>query len=215
MLSHPSLVLALFAVVGLATAVSLILLGAIWTRIRALTLDETSRHVAALARRQESIEAVLRRLETARNSGGTEPASASNPVGVNLRVDRGETGGGRGPTLIAIPSLAENREPGAGSSDRATEAVVADLTLRFGPIWDRAEAGESVGAIAQASGLPIGEVDLILGLRRRIETSRSTLSSLSPPSTPSTVHPLPRIEAVPTTGRPYFDGKPDPASLSG
>jgi hypothetical protein len=45
------------------------------------------------------------------------------------------------------------------------------LSHRHGPIWDLADAGETPSAIAQATGQPIGRIELILALRRQAEVS--------------------------------------------
>jgi hypothetical protein len=66
--------------------------------------------------------------------------------------------GGR--PLITVPSLAAN-----GSSTAAIEAA-AELGRRFGPIWDLADSGQPPSEIARTTGQPIGQVELILGLRR-------------------------------------------------
>ncbi len=63
--------------------------------------------------------------------------------------------------LIAVPSLAA-----AGSEAVAHEAA-AILTRRYGPIWDLADSGQAVEAIAGATGQPVGQVELILALRRQ------------------------------------------------
>ena len=53
----------------------------------------------------------------------------------------------------------------AGADSLAREANSA-LARRFGPIWELADKGRSPGAIARETGQPIGQVELILGLRR-------------------------------------------------
>jgi hypothetical protein len=65
------------------------------------------------------------------------------------------------PTLITVPSMAA-----PGSETIAHDAAEA-LSRRYGPIWDLADAGEAPSAIAQATGQPIGQVELILALRRQ------------------------------------------------
>lgn len=64
------------------------------------------------------------------------------------------------PPLILVPSL-----EATGSPEAADEAV-AGLGRRFGAIWAMADAGEAPPAIARATGHPVGQVELILGLRR-------------------------------------------------
>jgi hypothetical protein len=57
--------------------------------------------------------------------------------------------------LIAVPDLT------ASSSSSPPD----ELARRFGSIWDLAEAGASPESIARDTGQPIGQVELILGLR--------------------------------------------------
>jgi hypothetical protein len=69
-----------------------------------------------------------------------------------------------GPTLIAIPSL-------SAISSEASAVAAAELGRRFGAIWALADAGQAPEAIARATGQPIGQVELILGLRRQLLSS--------------------------------------------
>ena len=61
------------------------------------------------------------------------------------------------PPLIAVPDLA----PPAPSE----VAIPEELVRRFGAIWEMADGGASPSEIARNVGLPIGQVELILGLR--------------------------------------------------
>jgi len=71
------------------------------------------------------------------------------------------------PALIAVPSLA------GSPTDR--EASVSGLTERYAAIWTLAESGGSPEVIARATGQPIGQINLILGLRRQIDGTRTTI----------------------------------------
>lgn len=62
--------------------------------------------------------------------------------------------------LIAVPSLAT-----VGAEGRAREASDS-LARRFGAIWDLADSGHSPAEIARDQGQPIGQVELVLALRR-------------------------------------------------
>jgi hypothetical protein len=42
------------------------------------------------------------------------------------------------------------------------------LGRRFAAVWEMADSGATPEAIARETGHPIGQVELILGLRRRI-----------------------------------------------
>ena len=69
------------------------------------------------------------------------------------------------PTLISVPNLST---PSASSVSVEASAV---LGRRFSTIWELADAGTSAEAIARATGHPVGQVELILGLRRQISTT--------------------------------------------
>ena len=66
--------------------------------------------------------------------------------------------------LIAIPNLAST------GSDR--EATLSSLTQRYAAIWTLADTGASPDVIARATGQPVGQIELILGLRRQIDGAR-------------------------------------------
>jgi hypothetical protein len=69
--------------------------------------------------------------------------------------------------LIAVPSL-----PGA-HVDR--EATANGIKERYAAIWTLAETGAAPDVIARATGQPIGQIELILGLRRQIQGTRTTI----------------------------------------
>jgi hypothetical protein len=71
------------------------------------------------------------------------------------------------PSLIAVPDLAsvpDDRDPGS-----------SPLSQRYAAIWTLADQGASPEVIARATGQPIGQIELILGLRRHIDGSRTTI----------------------------------------
>jgi hypothetical protein len=175
----PSLLSAQFAVVCLALAGVLMALGAVWARLRALPLAETVRMVEDLARRQRDLEALLARVAdaeitekgsgadstTARDGRASGAESAPDPFSAPRsrpirRVDPAEPNAVTGPTLIAVPDMAADPAGPASAS--------AELGRKFGAIWAMADAGTPAESIAQATGQPIGQVELILGLRRRL-----------------------------------------------
>jgi hypothetical protein len=71
------------------------------------------------------------------------------------------------PTLIAVPSL------NAPTSERETS--IGGISQRYAAIWSLADSGASAEVIARATGQPIGQIELILGLRRQIEASRNEI----------------------------------------
>lgn len=92
------------------------------------------------------------------------PPSSPTPT-ATVRVDRAEKAG---PTLISVPNLAASAAPG---SETASE-----MDRRFGDVWGLADAGTPVATIASRTGYPIGQVELILGLRRRLPATSGAAS---------------------------------------
>jgi hypothetical protein len=93
-------------------------------------------------------------------------------TGIQQRRDPAASGvdGGERP-LIAVPNLA------AAANDR--DLVVNGLTQRYAAIWSLAASGSSAEVIARATGQPIGQIELILGLRRQIDGTRTTIPHAS------------------------------------
>jgi hypothetical protein len=149
-------------------------LGVLWRRVRALPVDEIARAIENLAERQRAVESLLTRLEqreAARAASAVAPPPGRGPSpapgassNAPRRADRGETNAARGPTLIAVPHLAAPAHAPEGSA-------AADLDRRFGAIWALADSGASADEIARSTGQPIGQVELILGLRRQLNAS--------------------------------------------
>ena len=161
----PTVSIALIASSILFPAAVAVALGVLWRRVRALPMDEISRGIENLAERQRAVESLLTRLEAreaSRAARTSAPASSrgSGPSPIApRRADRGETNAARGPTLIAVPHL-----PAPASEGSAA----AELGRRFGAIWALADSGASADEIARNTGQPIGQVELILGLRRQV-----------------------------------------------
>lgn len=65
------------------------------------------------------------------------------------------------PTLIEVPLLR------ADIATRGPAAAEAELTRRHAAVFEMADAGRSAPDIARLTGRPIGEIELILALRRR------------------------------------------------
>jgi hypothetical protein len=188
-----ALLAALFAILGTGLAVTSTACFLLWRRVRALTSVtvfrpsskreaqttvsvslsspeaekrpakaryEVARRLDDLAGRHVALEARLARIE----ASATEAAIviASQPAGskVGRRVDPGQPATFEGPTLISVPNLA--------SPPSANSEAAAGLDRRFGPIWAMADEGTSTEAIARETGYPIGQVELILGLRRQL-----------------------------------------------
>lgn len=168
--TSPSLMVIMVAIVGGVLVVVLALVGAIWMRLRALPVRELARQVEELGRRQRVLEdhwAQVGSDEARRAEGqpGLFPkgpgAISIRPASSTFRVDVPEGPADAGPTLIAIPNL-------AAPPQEETESAAAELGQRFGAIWDLADEGASPEAIARRTGQPVGQVELILALRRQL-----------------------------------------------
>jgi hypothetical protein len=70
-----------------------------------------------------------------------------------------------GPTLIAIPDLAE-------PSQAADPQVESDFSARHAEVWALAATGASSEEIARQTGQPIGQVELIVGLYRQVHSPK-------------------------------------------
>jgi hypothetical protein len=70
-------------------------------------------------------------------------------------------------SMIAVPDLA------ALPDER--DSASSPLSQRYAAIWALADQGASPEVIARATGQPIGQIELILGLRRHIDGSRTTI----------------------------------------
>jgi hypothetical protein len=118
----------------------------------------------ALTRRVDELSLRIRTVEARKLKATRDDSAHSRPIPTRSatirRADPGTPAIAATPRLIAVPSLAT-----VGSGTAATEAA-EELSRRFGSIWNLADAGEPADAIARATGHPIGQVELILGLRR-------------------------------------------------
>jgi len=73
------------------------------------------------------------------------------------------------PTLIAIPDL------GAGEVESEGRAGGGELGELHGEAWTLAAAGVAPEEIARQTGQPIGQIELIVGLYRRLHSSRGSI----------------------------------------
>ena len=153
-----ALILVLIAALVIVSAAA----GAMWWRSRALPMLRAAQLARELIERQRALEAILDRLEAAgKLRAGERPAHPAGPSTVPThRFDPAQPTAVPGPTLIAVPDLS--------APPVETSAAAAELARRFGPIWELAEQGESAEAIVRATGQPIGQVELVLGLRRQL-----------------------------------------------
>jgi hypothetical protein len=71
------------------------------------------------------------------------------------------------PALIAVPNL----ETAVANRDD----TISGLKERYAAIWALSDKGAVPEMIARATGQPIGQIELILGLRRQIDGARPTI----------------------------------------
>ncbi|WP_435018334.1 hypothetical protein TA3x_000299 [Tundrisphaera sp. TA3] len=145
----------LTATLGLGLAALASVCFILWRRIHALS---------AIVERPARAEPVIIPIEPPFAPTPIVPASLvvvpapSRPSGprAGFRADPAEVAEA-GPTLIAVPRLEITKPPAASDMDR-----------RFADVWALADAGTPAATIAGHTGYPIGQVELILGLRRRL-----------------------------------------------
>ena len=110
--------------------------------------------------------ASTRALESREPAQGHDPASDIRDPASGIRHPASGT---TPPLLIAVPDLSAPG-PGVGTqADPARRASAArELSRRFERVWAMADAGADAAAIADATGQPIGQVEVVLNLRRRL-----------------------------------------------
>ena len=172
MYSSPRLLMSLIVIQGVILGLVLMALGGIALRLRRRPSVDLAHALEELRTRQAGLEAAVERLSAARpaESGGRAHPRPSfhrqRSTSFPLRVDPAEPNAVTGPTLITVPSLAATATP-------ATSAATDDLGERFGPICELADTGATPEAIARSTGQPIGQVELILALRRQLAAANA------------------------------------------
>jgi hypothetical protein len=168
---------AILTVIAVGSASGCAWLGLALGRLRA-AIAESSGRIEALSLRVARLEAADRPASTP--AAVKSPSAIASPSipdraprkprssdrgGSSVRADAGLDSAVVAPTLIAVPNLA-----GVGGATEASagSADLERLGSRFRAIWELADAGASAEAIARATGHPIGQVELILGLRRQL-----------------------------------------------
>jgi hypothetical protein len=125
--------------------------------------EEVIRRIVAIEDRLGTLERTVEDLTRAeRSPAPTRPGPISQVKPSEARrgfkrvtTTRLDSAATPGRTLIAVPDLT------VAVSSNPTE----DMARRYGSIWDLAEAGASPESIARDTGQPIGQVELILGLK--------------------------------------------------
>ncbi|MGZ3381255.1 MAG: hypothetical protein ACXVBB_13485 [Isosphaeraceae bacterium] len=169
----------LFTVVaGPACLAAAVILWMLATRQRKMTRSETEQRLQMLVQRLLVIESRINELE---NHGRRAPDDHEEPPG---HAVKGESKQGRRtqsfldgredqaarnqPTLIAIPDLGAVEE-------ESDERAGSELGERHGEAWTLAAAGVPPEEIARQTGQPIGQIELIVGLYRRLHSSRGSI----------------------------------------
>lgn len=160
----PALNMALIVTLAAMLAVVSAIAGALWWRVRSMPTIHAARLAKTLAERQEVLETLIARLEAAEKPKLKPPVVRRFPDPSTLttthRADIAEPRTPPGPTLIAVPNIASLSELPATPPRGATN--------RFSPVWELADKGATAEAIARVTGQPVGQVELILGLRRQL-----------------------------------------------
>ena len=147
-------------------------------RDRERLFDELSGQIRALKARLERCEDALQpRREPAGSLERFAPPGSRAPR-PPAPIGKGAPGRRGGPPavdiveprLIAVPDL-------SAAHDR--QAMHSGLQQRYAAIWDLADSGSAPDVIARATGLPIGQVELILGLRRQLDGTRTNIPHAS------------------------------------
>jgi hypothetical protein len=139
---------------------------------------ELSDQLAAFRARVDRCESTIRPLRDERVVADGSPAFGSMTSLPPGPIARRRSGGRPGPMvdrvkepkLIAVPKL-------PAIQDR--QAMMSGLSQRYAAIWELAEAGASPDAIARATGQPMGQIELILGLRRQMDANRTNIPHAS------------------------------------
>lgn len=162
----PALEFGLIVTLAVLLAIASATAGALWWRVRSVPWLSVGRLARELAERQHALEELLKRLEvTAKKRSPSNVEAPSRPSLLAAapafhRYDPPQASAVAGPTLIEVPNLA--------AAPPETPAASAELARRFGAVWQLADTGASPDAIARSTGHPIGQVELILGLRRQL-----------------------------------------------
>ena len=138
---------------------------------------EGARRADRIESRLAGLEVIVRRIEaTLPSTLGVGPPTETPSR--SSRVEPSATAGRTadlGPTLIAVPDLSKGGQTVGTQAEGAWRgAASADLEARFGRVWAMAESGAGPERIASATGQPIGQIMLVLSLRRRLLGDRET-----------------------------------------
>lgn len=169
----------LFTVVaGLACLAVAVTLWMLATRQMKMTRSETAQRLQMLVQRLLVIESRINELE---NHGRRAPDDHEEPPGHAVKGEskqdrrtqsfldgRADQAARNEPILIAIPDLGAVEE-------ESDERAGSELGERHGEAWTLAAAGVPPEEIARQTGQPIGQIELIVGLYRRLHSHRGSI----------------------------------------
>jgi hypothetical protein len=148
------------------------------TRQMKMTRSETEQRLQKLTQRLFAIESRIDKLENhgrvafddhAKLPGHAAPGETKHGLRTQSFLDVREAEDARNePTLITIPNL--------GAVEQESEGRAAsELAERHGEVWTLAAAEVPPEEIARQTGQPIGQIELIVGLYRRLHSSRGSM----------------------------------------
>ncbi len=166
-------------VAGLACLALAAILWMLTTRQMKMIRRETEQRLQMLVQRLLVIESRINKLG---NHGRRAPDDHEEPPGHAVKgaskqdrrtqsfLDGREDQAARNePILIAIPDLGAVEE-------ESDERAGSELGERHGEAWTLAATGVPPEEIARQTGQPIGQIELIVGLYRRLHSSRGSIN---------------------------------------
>jgi hypothetical protein len=133
----------------------------VWLGRRVLRLRR-SPQFDRLAQQLRQVETRLERIEQSRTSRDKGQAPRLTRVSAPVSHEHPP-----GPTLIAVPDLAIEPQP-------LDEELATALRQRNAEVWSLVGSGVPADEVARRTGQPIGQVELVEGLYRRIHATRGS-----------------------------------------
>lgn len=157
----PVLLFSVIVILALLLAAVSAIAGSLWCRVRSQPMADAIHMARALLARRVLLDQLVDHMEVPESleqaDAATSPDETSPLILSQSRADQAESATARGPRLITVPDLSAPPAPAATA-----------LAERFSSIWDLADAGASAESIARVTGQPLGQVELVLGLRRQL-----------------------------------------------
>ena len=140
--------------------------------------QELGEQFQGLRNRVDRFESTLRDLRAEVVTSDLFPSNVPQMPGPSGPISRRAAARHGGPAvggvdeskLITVPKL---------STVPDRQSMHNGLSQRYAAIWELAESGSTPDAIARATGQPIGQIELILGLRRQMDATRTNIPHAS------------------------------------